>query len=58
MPAERRMWYLVAALVAAVLAIGAAVFLWVKEPPAKPWDCGTTRFVPGQSPYSIHRGTR
>ena len=55
---RRRIWYLVAAIVVAALVVGALVFLAFREPQAKPWDYGTTGFVPGQSPYSIHRGAR
>ncbi len=55
---EKRLWYLIAVLVAAVLAVGTLLFLVVREPAARPWDYGTAGFVPGQSPYSIHRGTR
>ena len=55
---HKRIWYLVAAIVVAVLVIGALVFLAVGEPRAKPWDYGTTGFVPGQSQYSIHRESR
>ena len=55
---QKRIWYLVAAIVVAVLVIGALVFLAVREPQARPWDYGTTGFVPGQSQYSIHRESR
>jgi hypothetical protein len=54
-PQNRRMWTLVAAIVAAVLAFGALVFFTVREPAAKPWDYGTTPFVPGKSPYSVQQ---
>jgi hypothetical protein len=57
-PEKHRAWVLVALLVAAVLAVGALVFFSVREPAARPWDYGTTRFVPGQSPYSVHQGGR
>ena len=55
---NRRMWTLVALIVAAVLAFGALVFFTVREPAARPWDYGTTPFVPGKSPYSVHQGGR
>ena len=54
----RRIWYLVAAIVIAALVVGALVFLAVREPQGRPWDYGTTGFVPGQSPYAIHRESR
>ena len=57
-PEQYRMLALWALIVAAILALGAFVFLSVREPPARPWDYGTTPFVPGQSPYSTHRVPR
>ena len=55
-PEDRRPWYLVAAIIALVLAIGAFVYLSVREPAARPFDYGTVPFVPGQSHYSTTRG--
>ncbi|MBI5499077.1 MAG: hypothetical protein HY907_02465 [Deltaproteobacteria bacterium] len=56
-PEDRRAWYLVALIIVLVLAFGALVYFKIREPAARPWDYGTTPFVPGQSQYGIHRGT-
>lgn len=55
-PEDRRAWYLVALIIALVFAIGGLIYFKVREPTTKPWDYGTTQFVPAQSPYSTHRG--
>jgi hypothetical protein len=57
-PEKYRMLALWALIVAAILALGAFVFLSIREPQAKPWDYGTTPFVPGKSPYSTHQVPR
>jgi hypothetical protein len=53
-PPLNRMWLLVGALVALVLAAGTAVFLLVREPASRPFDYGTVPFVPGESQYGVH----
>lgn len=57
-PERRRLWFVIAAIIAAVIAFGALTFLLIREPGEKPWDYGTVEFVPGASQYSIHRETR
>jgi hypothetical protein len=57
-PEKYRMLALWAVILAAIVAVGLLVFLAVREPSAKPWDYGTTPFVPGRSPYSTHQVPR
>jgi hypothetical protein len=55
-PEDRRGWYLVALIIALVLAVGALVATQIKEPVSRPFDYGTAPFAPGQSHNSTTRG--